>query len=164
MAVQNVHEVDGLDGRLIELFARQPWIGVLEASRQLGVARGTVQARLDKLTDRGVITGYGPDVDLAAIGYGVLAFTTIDVVQGRTAETVAALSAIPEVLEVHTIAGQGDMLVRLAARSNEHLMDVLNTILASDHVARTSTAIALAEPIGYRTLPLVLEASGSQSS
>lgn len=159
MSVHNDQQIDVLDAGIIELFRAEPSIGVLEASRRLGVARGTVQARLDKMEARGVITGFGPDVDLRAIGYGVVAFTTIEVVQGRTAGMIAALEAIPEVLEVHTIAGQGDMLIRLAARSNEHLMELLNRILASEDIARTSTAIALAEPIGYRTLPLVLAAA-----
>ena len=54
--------IDGLDARLIALLAEEPRIGVLEASRRLRVARGTVQARLDRLTQRGVVRGYGPEV------------------------------------------------------------------------------------------------------
>jgi len=61
--------IDELDARLIGLLAAEPRVGVLEASRRLGVARGTVQARLDRLQSRGVITGYGPDVDPAALGH-----------------------------------------------------------------------------------------------
>ena len=52
--------IDELDARLIDLLAAEPRVGVLEASKRLGVARGTVQARLDRLQSRGVITGYGP--------------------------------------------------------------------------------------------------------
>ena len=70
--------IDDLDGRLIELLAAEPRVGMLEASRRLGVARGTVQARLDRMQARGVITGYGPDMDPAAIGYGVTAFVTLE--------------------------------------------------------------------------------------
>lgn len=156
---QSAHSLDDLDAGILRLFHDEPRIGVLEISRRLGVARGTVQARLDKLVARGVVTGFGPDVDLAAVGYGVMAFTTIEVVQGRVADVVDPLRRIPEVLEVHSIAGQGDMLIRLAARSNEHLMDLLERILAIDDVARTSTSIALAGQIPYRTLPLVESAA-----
>ncbi len=70
--------IDELDGRLIELLTAEPRVGVLEASRRLGVARGTVQARLDRLHARGVITGYGPDIEPAAIDYGVMAFVTLE--------------------------------------------------------------------------------------
>ncbi|MGH3326097.1 MAG: Lrp/AsnC family transcriptional regulator, partial [Streptomyces sp.] len=75
--------IDQLDGRLLELLAEEPRIGVLEASRRLGVARGTVQARLDRLKTAGVIRGFGPDVDPAAIGYPVTAFATLEIQQGR---------------------------------------------------------------------------------
>ena len=158
MPAHNAHPLDGLDVGILDLFRQEPRIGVLEISRRLGVARGTVQARIDKMVERGVVTGFGPDVDLAAIGYGVMAFTTIEVVQGRVGDVVEPLRRIPEVLEVHSIAGRGDMLIRLAARSNQHLMDLLEMILSIDEVARTSTAIALASQIAYRVHPLLGEA------
>lgn len=160
MTVQMDHPMDRLDAGILRLLHDEPRIGVLETSRRLGVARGTVQARLDKMIDRGVITGFGPDVDLAALGYGVMAFTTIEVVQGRIKDVIDPLQAIPEVLEVHSIAGQGDLLVRLAARSNQHLMDLLERILSIADIARTSTAIALAHQIPYRVLPLMERAAG----
>ncbi len=64
-------QLDALDVSLIEMLAAEPRIGVLECSRRLGVARGTVQARLDKLVDRKVIGGFGPEVSPAAIGFTV---------------------------------------------------------------------------------------------
>src|SRR5690242_16965813 len=70
--------IDGLDARLIELLTAEPRVGVLEASRRLGVARGTAQARLDRLQARGVVTGYGPDIDPAALDHGVTAFVTLE--------------------------------------------------------------------------------------
>jgi DNA-binding Lrp family transcriptional regulator len=68
--------VDHLDARLIRLFTEEPRIGVMEASRRFGVARGTVQARLDRLQDTGVIRGFGPRIDPVALGYAVTAFAT----------------------------------------------------------------------------------------
>src|SRR6266508_2795563 len=63
--------LDVLDARLITLLSEEPRIGVLECSRRLGVARGTVQARLDRLQGRGIIQGFGPQLSPAALGYGV---------------------------------------------------------------------------------------------
>ncbi|MGH3484587.1 MAG: Lrp/AsnC family transcriptional regulator, partial [Nocardioidaceae bacterium] len=68
--------MDELDSRLIDLFVHQPRLGVLEASRRLGVARGTVQARLDKLERSGVVTGWGPELSPEALGFPVMAFLT----------------------------------------------------------------------------------------
>jgi DNA-binding Lrp family transcriptional regulator len=148
--------MDGLDARLIDLLAAEPRVGVLQASRRLGVARGTVQARLDRLWARGIITGYGPDVEPAALGYGVTAFVTLEIRQVGGHEPVATvLAQIAEVLEAHTITGPGDMLLRVVARDNADLQRVIDLIVDVPGVLRTSSVIALAAPISYRTLPLV---------
>jgi DNA-binding Lrp family transcriptional regulator len=154
--LDNVSMVDVLDASLIRLLATQPRIGVLECARRLRVARGTVQARLDKLTSRGVIRGYGPDIAPAALGYGVTAFVTLEIRQSRGHDPVAGhLATIPEVLEVHTITGSGDLLCRIVARSNADLQRVIDQVVAYEAIVRASTIIALAEQIPYRTLPLV---------
>ena len=75
------HEVDALDAGIVELFAAEPRVGVLECSRRLGVARGTVQARLDRMVRDGAIRGWGPEVDPAAMGYVVTAFVTLEIRQ-----------------------------------------------------------------------------------
>lgn len=150
--------MDLLDGRLIELFAEHPRLGVLEASRRLGVARGTVQARLDKLSAAGVITGWGPELSPAALGYPVTAFLTLeirqDTRQGGHDAVGAHLAAIPEVLEVHTITGAGDLWARVVARSNADLQRVIDRVLESPTIVRSSTVIALATQVPYRVLPL----------
>ncbi len=159
--VVTVHSIDELDARLISLFAEQPRMGVLECARRLGVARGTVQARLDKLMSRGVIKGFGPQVSPAALGYGVTAFVTLEIRQSRGHDAVAAhLATIPEMLEVHTITGSGDLLCRIVARSNADLQRVIDGIVSYSGIVRASTLIALAEQIPYRVLPLV-EAAAS---
>ncbi len=148
--------LDALDARIIELFAAEPRIGVLECSRRLGVARGTVQARLDRMGRRGVISGFGPEVDPAALGYGVTAFVTLQIRQPGGHDPVAArLAAIPEVIEAHTITGAADMLVRIVGRGNQDLQRVIDVIVDVAGVERASTAISLATQIRHRTLPLV---------
>ena len=148
--------IDSLDARLIDLLTARPRIGVLDASRRLGVARGTVQARLDRLRSRGVVTGFGPDVDPAALGYGVTAFVTLEIRQvGGHDPVTDRLALIAEVLEAHTITGSGDMLCRVVARDNADLQRVIDAIVDVPGVVRTSTVIALAAPVRYRVLPLV---------
>ena len=154
--------IDRLDARLIDLLAARPRIGVLDASRRLGVARGTVQARLDRLRSRGVITGFGPDVDPAALGYGVTAFVTLEIRQAGGHDPVTdRLALIAEVLEAHTITGPGDMLCRVVARDNVDLQRVIDAIVDVPGVVRTSTVIVLAAPVKYRVLPLVHAAATS---
>jgi DNA-binding Lrp family transcriptional regulator len=152
--------MDNLDRRLIDLFATDPRVGVLEASRRLGVARGTVQARLDKLSSSGVVTGWGPDLSPEALGYPVTAFLTLEIRQGAGHDAVAAhLAVIPEVLEAVTITGAGDMWARVVARSNADLQRVIDQVLQHEGIDRSTTVIALATQIPYRVLPLVNEES-----
>ena len=171
--------MDDLDVTLIHLFAERPRVGVLEASRRLGVARGTVQARLNRLVEAGVITGWGPDLDPDALGYPVTAFLTLEISQvpaqpkttgpkatePATTEPSSAegghevvarhLASIPEVLEAHTITGAGDMWCRVVARSNSDLQRVIDAVLSDPAILRSSTVIALAKQVPYRVLPLV---------
>jgi DNA-binding Lrp family transcriptional regulator len=147
--------IDELDVRLLRELDAAPRVGVLELSRRLGVARGTVQARLDRLLRRGVIASFAPTLDPVALGYGVTAFATVEIRQGSGAVVLGHLRAIPEVLEVHTITGQGDLLCRVVARSNADLQHVLDRVTQFPEIVRTSTVIALSNPISHRVLPLV---------
>ena len=137
-------------------------MGVLEASRRLGVARGTVQARLDRLAERGVVTGWGPQVDPAAVGFPVTAFVTLEIRQAHHEALGAALARIPEVLEVHTITGAGDLLCRVVGRTNADLQRVIDAVVDVDGVVRTSTVIALATQVPHRVMPLVQAAASAQ--
>src|SRR6185437_15490380 len=100
--------IDVLDGQLLALLREHPRMGLVEVARQLGVARGTVQARLDKLQRTGVVTGFGPDVDLHRLGFPILAFVTVELQQGRLEEAIAELREVPEVIEVHGTTGPED--------------------------------------------------------
>lgn len=155
MARRDEREVDDLDVRLLRELHDAPRAGVLELSRRLGVARATVQARLDRLTRQGVIASFAPALDPRALGYEVTAFTTLEIRQGRGAEVLDHLRAIPEVLDVHTITGAGDMLCRLVARSNDDLQRVLDRVTHYEQIVRSSTVIALSNPVPHRVLPLL---------
>lgn len=151
--------IDDLDRRVLELFTDDPHIGVLGASRALGVARGTVQARLDRLVERGVIESWAPRVAPRELGYPVTAFATLEIRQDRGHEAVVAhLESVPEVLEAHTITGVGDIWARVVARNNADLQRVIDEIVAGGLVTRVSTVIALATRVPYRTAPLVASA------
>ncbi len=151
---------DDLDADLLRRLTDDPRTSVLELARRLGVARGTVQARLDRLLREGVMS-MQPVLDPAALGYPVTAFLTLELRQdtGRSAVT-EQLCDIPEVLEAHTTTGSGDLLVRVVARSNTDLQAVIDRVVAAPAVARTSTVIALQDVVRHRTLALLLHSAG----
>ena len=148
-------EIDELDARLIGTLRENPRVGLLEVARRLGVARGTVQARLSKLEQRGVITGYGPEVEPSAMGYSIHAFVLMELAQGRLSEAVRVLESVPEVLEADAISGPQDLLCRVVARDTEHLQELINRLLASPAIRRATSYITLTRQVPPRTAPLV---------
>ena len=148
-------ELDALDLALLRALRDSPRAGVLQLSRITQVARATVQARLDRMERAGVITGYGPDIDVAAAGFSVLAFVTLSIAQGALEAVQADLAAIPAVLEAYAVTGSADVVCKVAATSHADLQQVLLRIDSSHSVARSTSAIVLSTVIAPRDLPLL---------
>jgi DNA-binding Lrp family transcriptional regulator len=147
--------VDALDARILRLLLDQPRTSVREYARILGVARGTLQARLDRMERDGVISAAGPRVSPTALGHPVLAFVRIEVTQGRLDGVGDALASVPEIIEAFSVTGGGDLLARVVARDNAHLEDIIQRLTRMPGVVRTRTEIALRERVAHRMLPLV---------
>jgi DNA-binding Lrp family transcriptional regulator len=147
--------MDQLDVALVETMHAHPRVGDLELSRLAGVARATVQSRLAKLEDAGVITGYGPHIDLPAAGHPVLAFVTLEIVQGRLDAVTTELDSLPNVLEAYITSGNADVVCKIAATSHEDLKDTLLHITQSASVARSTSIIVLSELVPPRVLPML---------
>src|SRR3954466_1688345 len=147
--------LDALDVALLGALREHPRAGVLELARVTGVARATVSARLKRLEDAGVVTGYGPDVDVAAAGFDVQAFVTLEIAQGAIEAVQRDLSALPGVLEAHATTGSGDVLCRVAATSHESRQQILVDLNRSSAVVRSTSVVVLSELVPRRELPLL---------
>lgn len=148
--------IDQLDARLITLISEQAGISVVECARKLGVARATVQSRIDRLRRSGVLRSMAPHVDPAALGYPIRAFCSLHIDQSVGHQQVAeGLARIPELLELHTATGETDMITSVVARSTRDLQRVLDLISHTPGVARVSSRLALGTYFEGRTLPLV---------
>ncbi|MGH9919403.1 MAG: Lrp/AsnC family transcriptional regulator [Nitrososphaerales archaeon] len=153
--------LDELDRRLLAALAVAPRAGPLELSRRLGAARNTVSARLDRLVESGVVVGFGPELDLAKVGYRVSAYVTLQIAQGRGLQVTEHLAQVPQVVEVHRTTGGGDLLCRVVATSNAHLAEVLDRILEVPGISRTTTALVLDTPVHSRVTPAIEALPGS---
>jgi DNA-binding Lrp family transcriptional regulator len=147
--------LDALDLALLTALQLSPRAGILELSRSVKVARATVQSRLERMERLGVITGYGPDVDIAAAGYPVQAFVTLEIAQGSLDKLHQDLSSIPGVLEAYATTGTGDVLCRVAAASNAELQQTLLQLNGSPWVARSTSAVLLSTVVAPRAMPLL---------
>jgi DNA-binding Lrp family transcriptional regulator len=145
------YQLDRIDERLIAALASFPRAGMLQLAREVGVARNTAQARFDRLLAAGVITGFGPDLDLHRVGYTVSAFVSLEIAQGRAPAVDQHLADIPEVVEGYMTTGPSDLLCRVVARDNDHLGQVINRILEVPGITRTTTSLVLATRIAPRS-------------
>ncbi len=75
---------------------------------------------------------------------------------------VESLSAIPEILEIHTVSGGSDLMARIAARTNSDLQRVLDAVIATGTVQRSSSVLVLNTHFEGRTLPLLEAAAAGQ--
>lgn len=148
-------DLDRLDIAVLRMVVEQPRAGVREYARQLGVARGTVQARLDRLQRTGVLASYRPHIAPAAMGFAGLAYIHLNLAQGMLDETSRRLAAIPEILEANAITGEADMLCQVVAKDNADLERVVQTIIAVPGVIRCRTEVVLSRRIEPRIAPLL---------
>jgi DNA-binding Lrp family transcriptional regulator len=148
--------LDDLDVLLLRLLDENPRAGVLELSRLAGVARATVTARMQRWQAAGVVTGYGPELDLEAAGFPVQALATLEIAQGQLSEISEFLSALPGVIEAYATTGTGDVVCRLAEASNADLQDLLLRLNESEAIRRSTSVVILSTVVRSRTIPLLV--------
>lgn len=148
-------DIDPLDLRILLLAVEQPRAGVREYARQLHVARGTVHARLERLRRLGVLSGWGPFIEPAALGYSTKAYVRLSLAQGVLDEVTACLREIPEVMEADSTSGDADMLCVVIAEGPENLEEVIQRILTVPGVQRTRSETVLRRRIARRVHPLL---------
>ena len=156
-------KLDALDVRLLRLLDENPRVGVLELSRLAGVARATVSARMQRWQGAGVVTGYGPQLDLEAAGFPVQALATLEIAQGQLSEISEFLSSLPGVIEAYATTGTGDVVCRLAAASNADLQDLLLRLNESDAIRRSTSVVILSTVVAPRVIPLLVSSTPMRS-
>ncbi|BCT76971.1 AsnC family transcriptional regulator [Sinomonas cyclohexanicum] len=151
--------LDATDLKLLVALVEDPRAQIAELSARVGVARNTVQSRLKRLERAGVLRGTGRDVDLAALGYDVVAFITLEVVHRELDAVIAGLRRIPTVLEAYEISGRGDLWCRLVAADTHELQASLRQVLRIRGVIRSETVLALHAHVEYRADALLRRAA-----
>lgn len=147
--------LDDLDLALLASLHARPRIGDMELSRVAKVARATVQSRLRRLEEIGVISSWGPEVDAAAAGYPVQAFVTLEIAQGALEQVAADLASIPQVLEAYVTTGSADVLCKVATASHADLQTTLLRLNGSPAVVRSTSVVTLSVLVEPRVLPLL---------
>jgi Lrp/AsnC family transcriptional regulator, leucine-responsive regulatory protein len=148
--------LDPIDVQILEQLQVNARIAQAEIARAVGLVPSAVLERIRKLELRGIVRGYGADVNPKAIGLGLLAFVAVRSDEGAVYQTVArALADCPEVLEVHHVAGDDCYLIKVRARDAEHLGQLLRTRFGGiAGVRSTRTTVVLETVKETSRLPL----------
>ena len=148
-------KIDNLDRKILEIVMNNARIPSKDVAMECGVSRAAIHQRLQRLQDINVITGSSYNVSFKALGYSTCTFIGISLVRGAMyREVVPELEKIPEIVDCHFTTGPYTMLIKLYARDNEHLMDLLNNkIQMIPGVSGTETLISLDHSI-HRKIPI----------
>lgn len=136
--------MDDVDQKLLALLRANARASVASLAKKLGVSRGTVQNRIDKLEASGTIVGYTVRLRPLAERHHIRALMTIAVEGNRTDAVFAALRGNPAVESLHSTNGRWDIVAELRADSLEAFDAVLGRIRLIDGIASTETSLLLA--------------------
>jgi DNA-binding Lrp family transcriptional regulator len=155
---------DAIDARLLLAMNRDPRAATIALADEVGVSRNTVQARLNKWTRSKALTPFDRCIDPAFLGYPLRAFVLTRVRQRLLTEVSAALTEVPEVVEVLGLSGGADLLIQVVVKDADDLYRVAGQILGIRGVRRTNTSLVMRELVDYRLTQLIARDSEDRSS
>lgn len=147
-----------MDRKILEIIIRNARIPSKDVAMECGVSRAAIHQRIQRMMDLNVITGSGYHINPKELGYRTCTYIGVNLERGAMyRDVVPQLEKIPEVVECHFTTGPYTMLIKLYARDNEHLMELLNDkIQMIPGVNGTETLISLDDSI-HRQIPIVVD-------
>lgn len=148
--------LDSLDKKILNIVIRNARIPSKDVAAECGVSRAAIHQRIQRLIDIGVITGSGYNVNPKFLGFSTCTYIGVSLERGAMyRDAVSYLEKIPEVVECHYTTGPYGVLIKVYARDNEHLMQLLNDrIQMIPGVTGTETLISLDTSID-REIPII---------
>ena len=143
--------VDAIDVRILGLLASEGRLPLTELARRLGLSSPSVTDRVRRLEADGVLTGYTARIDLASVGYPLVALVRLRPVPGRLREVEALLQQTAECIECDKVTGEDCFVARVVLRSIQHLDQVLEGFA---DIAETNSALVKSTPVARRLPPL----------
>lgn len=150
-----MEKIDNLDRKILEIIMRNARIPSKDVAQECGVSRAAIHQRIQRMIDLEVITGSGYTVNPKVLGYRTCTYIGVNLERGAMyRQVVPEFEKIPEVVECHFTTGPYTMLIKVYARDNEHLMELLNSHIQNiPGVTGTETLISLEESI-HRDMPV----------
>ena len=153
-----MEKIDNLDRQILGIVVRNARIPSKDVAAECGVSRAAIHQRLQRMIDANIITGSGYTVNPKVLGYRTCTYIGVNLERGAMyRDVVPELEKIEEIVECHYTTGPYTMLIKLYAKDNEHLMDLLNNkIQTISGVTGTETLISLDCSIA-RSIPIKMK-------
>ena len=150
-----MEKIDNLDKKILKIIMRNARIPSKDVALECNVSRAAIHQRIQRMIDMNVITGSGYNVNPKTLGYATCTYIGVTLEKGAMyRDVVPELEKIEEVVECHFTPGPYTMLIKLYARDNEHLMELLNDRIQNIHgVTSTETLISLEQSL-KREIPI----------
>lgn len=148
------HNLDLLDKKILRLIAGDARIPFLEVARSCNVSGAAIHQRIQKLTNLGILKGSQFIVDPEKVGYETCAYIGLYLQNpAKFDDVVEELKKIPEVVECHYTTGGFDMFIKIYARNNHHLLNIIHDKLQPLGLSRSETVISFNAAIN-RQIPI----------
>jgi Lrp/AsnC family transcriptional regulator for asnA, asnC and gidA len=149
------HRLDELDRKILKLISEDARIAFLEVARACNVSGAAIHQRIQKLSKNGIIKGSKFIIDPEKIGYETCAYIGLFLKDPENFDQVVKeLKKIPEVVECHYTTGGFDMFIKIYAKNNHHLLNIIHDKLQPLGLSRSETIISFNSAID-RQLPVV---------
>jgi Lrp/AsnC family transcriptional regulator for asnA, asnC and gidA len=134
-------QIDRLDKKILQLISKDARIPFLEVARECNVSGAAIHQRIQKLRNLGVIKGSEFLIDTYKIGYQTCAYIGIVLSDlKKFNHVVDELKKVPEIVECHYATGKYSMFIKIYAKDNRHLLQIILENLATiDGVEHTET-------------------------
>ncbi len=157
-----MEKIDEIDAQILHLLQTEGRIKRKDIAESVGLSIPSVSDRMRKLVERGVLTGYHASVDAKRLGHDVTAFVWIQSSGSEHyAEFIEAVADLEEVLELHSVTGDGSHVLKVRVRTTTALERLLARIQALPGVRGTRTSLVLStlkETTYLRVEPMALVA------
>ncbi len=152
-----MEKIDELDKKILDIISKSARIPFKDVAVECGVSRAAVHQRVQRLMDLGVITGSGYHINPKKLGFHTCTYVGLNLAKGSMyKEAIEELKRIPEIVEAHFTTGPYSVIIKLYARDNEHLMNLLNErIQEIPGVMATETMISLDQSI-RKEIPITI--------
>ena len=150
-----MEKIDKLDRQILNIISKNARIPFKDVAEECGVSRAAIHQRVQRMIDMNVIVGSGYHINPKSLGYNTCTYIGVKLERGSMyKDVVPEFEKIPEVVECHFTTGPYTMLIKLYARDNEHLMELLNAqIQEIPGVTATETLISLRQSV-KREIPI----------